>query len=128
MINVWDASAVFVLLNGEAGADAATARHARADNVIAAVNYAEVMSKLADWGSTAEAADAMWAMLSIAVVPASEAQAHAAGALRSATRRWGLSLGDRFCLALAGSLDDAVVVTADRAWKSVKGFTFDFVR
>ena len=40
----------------------------------------------------------------------------------------GLSLADRCCLALAQQLDDASIVTADRAWKSLKGFKFTFIR
>jgi PIN domain nuclease of toxin-antitoxin system len=49
----------------------------------------------------------------LAVVPFDEAEAYAAGKLRPATRRAGLSFGDRACLALAISRG-AAVLTADR--------------
>jgi len=42
-------------------------------------------------------------------------QAWRTAALRSSTRQWGLSLGDRACLALAQS-QGIVALTADRAW------------
>jgi len=40
----------------------------------------------------------------------------AAGLLRASTRRFGLSLGDRACLALAQQLQ-APVLTTDRVWE-----------
>ena len=43
------------------------------------------------------------------------AAATATGALAAATRRFGLSLGDRACLALAKSLGGKAI-TADRVW------------
>jgi PIN domain nuclease of toxin-antitoxin system len=43
-----------------------------------------------------------------------------AGGLHAATVATGLSLGDRFCLALAKRLG-AAAYTADKAWKNVAG-------
>jgi PIN domain nuclease of toxin-antitoxin system len=37
-------------------------------------------------------------------------------------------LGDRCCLALAQQRGNANVVTADRAWKAIKGFNFTMIR
>ena len=39
----------------------------------------------------------------------------------------GLSLGDRSCLALATQVG-AEIITADKAWKSLKGFRITLIR
>lgn len=49
------------------------------------------------------------------IIPFNRDAALAAGALRPATRRLGLLLGDRACLALARTLG-VPALTADRAW------------
>ena len=51
-------------------------------------------------------------------VTVSEDHALAAAQLRIATKRWGLSLGDRLCLAL-GLESNLPVLTADRRWKEL---------
>jgi len=51
--------------------------------------------------------------------PFDVSQARIAGALRAPTESFGLSLGDRACLALAQALQ-AVAFTADRAWAGLK--------
>ena len=51
----------------------------------------------------------------LALEPFSAAQAEIAGQLEERTRQFGLSLGDRACLAL-GSDRGETVYTADRAW------------
>ncbi len=56
--------------------------------------------------------------LPITVVAADEALAMAAGRLRAMTARAGLSLGDRFCLALAHR-DGVPAMTADRKWRVI---------
>ncbi len=56
--------------------------------------------------------------LPIAIVTADEDLAHAAGHLRAATAPAGLSLGDRFCLALAGR-SGLPAMTADRQWRTI---------
>lgn len=53
--------------------------------------------------------------LGATVVPFDASQVEICGLLRTATRRSGLSLGDRACLALA-RVQGAVAVTADRVW------------
>jgi ribonuclease VapC len=47
--------------------------------------------------------------------------------LRASTRTFGLSLGDRCCLALA-QVRGAAVVTADQSWKKLKGFDIKLIR
>jgi ribonuclease VapC len=110
---VLDASAVLARLRAERGGDVVQAR--APDAVISAVNYAEVISKLIDLGVSVEAAAAAIGELELAVFPFDEIDAARTAALRAATRRRGLSLGDRACLALAERLG-LPVLTADRAW------------
>jgi PIN domain nuclease of toxin-antitoxin system len=100
-------------LRAERGGDVVQAR--AADAAISAVNYAEVIGKLIDMGVSAEAAAAAVGELELAIVSFDEIGAARTGELRTATRRLGLSLGDRACLALAEQLR-LPVLTADRAW------------
>ena len=54
----------------------------------------------------------------VAVVEADRALATIAGRLRAVTSKVGLSLGDRFCLALA-QRDGLPALTADKQWRTV---------
>ena len=65
---------------------------------------------------------------SLHVVPLSESMALAAARLGTETRALGLSLGDRCCLALAQLHKAARVITADRAWKKLRGFDVAVIR
>jgi PIN domain nuclease of toxin-antitoxin system len=106
------------VLNGEPGAEKLTPQ-LLSTAVISTVNLAEVHSKLVDRGLSPESA---WA---VALSPAAEAipftanDAKTAGSMIGQTRAFGLSLGDRACLALGVALQ-APVYTADRSWKSLK--------
>jgi PIN domain nuclease of toxin-antitoxin system len=110
---VLDASAVLAVLKREPGAERVRAVLDRA--IIGAVNAAEVQSKLVDMGFSRYAAEARIRILGCSVLAFSEVQAIEAGSLIALTRPFGLSLGDRACLALA--LDrKATVYTTDRSW------------
>lgn len=113
---VADASAVLALLLGEAiqGLNPADLNGAS----ISAVNLTEVLTRLHDLGVPDEAINASIAELNLHVVSFDETQAREAAGFRAATRKAGLSLGDRACLALAQELECAAV-TADRAWAAV---------
>ena len=106
------------MLNREAGADKLSPELLSAATC-SAVNLAEVHSKLIARGFSA--ADAWKATLYPIGERADFTLDHAqvAGNLIAETRRFGLSLGDRACLALALELD-APVYTADKAWKNLK--------
>ena len=114
---VLDASALLCLLQSEPGAD----RVARAlpNSVIGAVNFSEVVGKLVEAGVEEREIDSFVDTLQLKVVPFNQEQARLAGLLRIATRRFGLSLGDRACLALA-SLHDAVALTCEKSWMKIE--------
>lgn len=110
---VWDASALLVLLQREPGWRSLGERLAR--GAMSAVNLSEVAAKLSDAGGASEAVREVLGGLPLKIVDFTADQAHRAAALRRETRRLGLSLGDRACLALGQSLA-VPVITADRSW------------
>jgi PIN domain nuclease of toxin-antitoxin system len=110
---VIDSSALLALLWSEPGHQTVLAAIDGA--AISAVNMAEVASKLADRGVTGAAVSSTLARFPIEVVPFDERQALRTGTLRNATRRLGLSIGDRACLGLALA-EGAKILTADRHW------------
>jgi ribonuclease VapC len=126
-MKVIDASAVLALLLGEGGADAVATHLLEDEVVIGAVNYAEVCTRLFDSGACASEVHLAWQQLAVPVLPLQEETALAAAGLRASTKKLGLSLGDRCCLALAQELG-ATVVTADRPWAKLAGFDIALVR
>ena len=112
---VLDASAVLALLQAEPGSDAVLSRIEHGACRISAVNLTEVLTRLIDRGMTAHDAEAAFDALELAVSPFDDAAARACAALRPASRAFGLSIGDRACLALAQS-QKLPALTADRAW------------
>jgi ribonuclease VapC len=113
---VLDASALLALLHDELGA--AKVAEVLAGARICAVNLAEVVSHFVHLGMPANEVDTMLRPLPIDVVAADEALARIAGRLRSVTASAGLSLGDRFCLALA-ERDGLPALTADKQWRTI---------
>ena len=115
---VLDASALLALLNQEHGAQKLNPELLR-DATASTVNLAEVQTKLVrEGGDPQEAWELALAPISEAE-PFSSEQAKIAGTLVKETRPFGLSLGDRACLALAMTLK-APVYTTDRDWKNLK--------
>ena len=110
---VLDASALLAYLQDEPGGERVRAVVARA--VMSTVNWAEVIGRARDQGVDTQGLQEDLASLGLALEPFSAAQAEIAGRFRERTRRHGLSLGDRACLAL-GSDRGETVYTADRAW------------
>jgi PIN domain nuclease of toxin-antitoxin system len=115
---VFDASAMLALIQHERGAEKLT------DEILdcavaSTVNLAEVQSKLV---KASNDPDRAWvAVLSTisAIEPYTGEQARIAGDLIATTAKYGLSLGDRSCLALAITLH-APVYTTEQAWKNLK--------
>lgn len=114
---VLDASALIAMLKGEKGS--AKVAGAIAGARVSSVNYAEVVSHFIHAGMPAPEVDAMLQPLPMDVVAADQALATLAGRLRAVTAEAGLSLGDRFCLALA-QRDGLPAWTSDRSWKTVE--------
>ena len=123
---VLDASAVIAVLNDEQGGARVAAVMRRA--AISAVNYAEIGTHLVDGGVDAQAVDAILSALDLDVRPFEAGDAMRVAALRKATRRGGLSLGDRACIALAQRLS-LPALTADRLWASLDlGVEIELIR
>jgi ribonuclease VapC len=113
---VLDASALLAGLLREPGA--ARVASALDAAVMSAVNVAEVAAALARNGAAEGEVRAALRAVAVTTVAADEELAIDAGLLRALTDRAGLSLGDRFCLALARRLG-APALTADRKWQEV---------
>lgn len=113
---VLDASALLAMLRGEAGAR--KVEGALAGSRMSVVNLAEVASHYHKLGMPGAVVDRMLRPLPIELVPADADLAREAGRLRRHTVESGLSLGDRFCLALA-KRDGLPAWTADRKWKDI---------
>jgi PIN domain nuclease of toxin-antitoxin system len=116
---VLDASALLALLKGEPGAER-VAEALEQGAYLSAVNLAEVLSKLADWGEDPAEAQARMAQVgllgaAVEVLPFTGEDALEVARLRALTRAYGLSFGDRACLALARRLG-LPALTAERAW------------
>lgn len=128
MACVLDASAILCLLFSEPGAEKVEARLGAAS--MSVVNYTEVLSKLIDQGLDPDEAINDLAELDIAIVPVGQDVAEEAARLRLVTKQGGLSLGDRYCLALAKVLS-VPAMTTDQAWKRIgvsAGIEIEFVR
>ncbi|WP_257551771.1 type II toxin-antitoxin system VapC family toxin [Sphingopyxis sp. DBS4] len=113
---VLDASALLAMLQDEPGG--AKVAGVIASSRISAINYAEVVSHYIRLGMPEREVDAMLDPLPMTIVPADKALGQLAGRLRAVTAEAGLSLGDRFCLALARR-DGLPAWTADTAWKNI---------
>jgi PIN domain nuclease of toxin-antitoxin system len=113
---VLDASALLALLLGEPGADRVKA--ALDGAIMGAVNLAEVVSHYAKLGAARPDIEALLRPLPIHVVPVDAALSYDAGMLRPITIERGLSLGDRYCLALA-KREGIPALTAERRWPEI---------
>lgn len=111
--SVLDASAVLAVLFRENGAEAAIER--LPDSLLSSVNLSEVITRSVDSGMPLEEARIAVSSLPCQVVPFDGDHALLAASLRTATKPFGLSLGDRACLAL-GLKTSLPVITADRQW------------
>ncbi len=114
---VFDSSVVLAWLLREPGSDLILAL--LPDALLSSVNAAEVQSKLVLRGTELDMA---WESIVASVrdvVPFDAALAEAAGSLILKTQAYGLSLGDRACLAL-GMATKSPVYTADRAWTELR--------
>jgi len=114
-VTVLDASAIIAFLQGEPGDEVVRLALLSGHCVVSAANQAEIIAKSLDRGADPEAMKAILAELAYTVVDIKAEDGMQAGWMRGASRKIGLSLGDRLCLALAQRLK-AKVLTADRPW------------
>ena len=113
---VLDASAILALLNDESGAG--MVQELLPVAIISAVNYAEVVTRLSLLGMPENEIHEALDMLGLAIIPFDEGLSFQTGALALATKPYGLSLGDRACLALALKTGYSAV-TSDRVWQEL---------
>lgn len=114
---VLDASALLVLLKGEPGGDKVIAA-LKEGAAISAINFSEVIARLNESNMPEEAIHEALDFLELDIVGFDTQNAYQSGMLRLVTKRAGLSLGDRACLALARQLN-LPAVTADRVWEGL---------
>ncbi|MCZ0933659.1 MAG: type II toxin-antitoxin system VapC family toxin [Gemmatimonadales bacterium] len=125
---VLDASAVLAALLKEPGA-VRVERALRRGAAMSSVNVAEVAARLSQDGWSSGDVSSVVTGMGIEVIPFDRQAALLSGAYRTVTRRRGLGLGDRACLATASSLG-LPVLTADRSWAdvSIPGATVVLIR
>jgi len=125
-MTVLDASALLAFLFREPG-------HERVaevidDSCMSTVNLAEVLTRFTRDGHAAAAVLARLRRSAIAWIPFAEDHATAAAELAPLTIPYGLSLGDRACLALA-MMRGEPAMTADRTWAQLDlGIRIDLIR
>ncbi len=116
--NILDASAVLAVLNGERGEKKVIP--ILAESAISCVNLTEIAAKLLETGMDEASAELAVSVLGIGkIVDFTEDLAWSAARLRPLSKQYGLSLGDRACLALAIKLN-VPAVTADKEWSKLK--------
>lgn len=114
-MSVLDASALLAVLLDEPGSEVVSAARPRCTS---AVNAAEARTRLVDLGVDPVQADRSIALLETPIADFTAMHARSAAELRRLTRKAGLSLGDRACLALAQAIGGKAF-TADRAWATL---------
>jgi PIN domain nuclease of toxin-antitoxin system len=121
-----DASALLAFLFREPGHEKVSRRIE--ESCISAVNVAEVLARFSRDGHDAAAVLERLQSTSIEIVVFDSAAAAASAELAPATRKAGLSLGDRACLALARARS-IPALTADRTWSGLElGISIEVVR
>jgi PIN domain nuclease of toxin-antitoxin system len=113
---VLDASALLAAYLDEPGG--AQVLQALPGALLSAVNYTEVIGKCLDHGETMDRAVRKLAAMGCHIVAYDAVLARRAGEMRPQTKRLGLSLADRACLALA-EREKLPVLTADKSWAKV---------
>jgi ribonuclease VapC len=110
---VLDASALLAMLQDEPGGD--LVQELLETAAISSVNWSEVTQKALERQMEIEGLRHDLEALGLEIMPFTAVLAETTAQLRSATRKAGLSLGDRACLALAAVLG-LPAVTTDRIW------------
>jgi ribonuclease VapC len=123
---VLDSSAILAVLFQEPGAESVT--DLLSGGLLSTVNLAEVRTILTLRRIPPARIRGCIDEMGCEVILFDEEQAHLTGELVAQTHAYGLSLGDRACLALAVERK-ATVYTTDRAWKSLDlGIPIEVIR
>jgi ribonuclease VapC len=123
---VLDSSALLAMLFFESGCERVA--ELVPQSCMSTVNLTEVLGRLARDGRALDEALDHIQQIGIVWIDFDRVLAIGAATLLLPTRPWGLSLGDRACLALA-RLRDLPAVTADRAWAKLDlGIEIEVVR
>lgn len=121
-----DSSAILAVFFNEPGAEFVLPVLQGA--LLSTINLAEVHTRMLDSGALPREAWDWITGLQCEVCFFTDTHARVAAELRPATRPFGLSLGDRACLALAIQRK-ATVYTTDRAWKNLSlGIEIEVIR
>ncbi|MDF3047554.1 MAG: hypothetical protein K0R73_672 [Candidatus Midichloriaceae bacterium] len=115
---ILDASALIALLNGEIGST--MVEEVISNSIMSAVNASEVAKFLIDRRgySQQEAQDVIEKLVSDIMAFSGE-QAYVAASIYTETKSFGLSMGDRACLALS-KVTSYPIYTADKIWDKVQ--------
>ncbi|HET6609908.1 MAG TPA: PIN domain-containing protein [Rhodopila sp.] len=113
---ILDASALLAFLLAEPGQDQ-VAEALLQQPSMTTVNFAEVAAKYVQRRAKAQA-EALAERLPVVMVPVDTDLALRSALMADLTKPFGLSLGDRICLAL-GARTGLPVLTADRVWADV---------
>jgi ribonuclease VapC len=121
-----DASALLAFLFQERGRERVA--EVISETCISTVNLSEVIGRFVRDGFESEQVLEQLLDISMEIVPFLSSDAALAASLVPATRRLGLSLGDRACLALAASRGISAL-TADRTWTTLNlGIQIESIR
>lgn len=114
---IFDASAIIALFAKEKGYE--TIKAYLKDAVISSVNVAEVYKYCLEIQNlTSEEAENLFIILGIKIINFTNQQALITAKLLNKTKSYGLSLGDRACIALA-MIENSPVITCDSIWKKI---------
>jgi len=122
---VIDASALLAVLQKETGYLAVAPILMGAS--MSTVNLSEVLQKVEQKKLKIPNLVSNLQSLGIEMVPFTSEQAELAAALWTVTSSFGLSLGDRACLALAQSRQ-AIAITADKSWENISSIQVQVMR
>jgi len=123
---VLDSSAILAVFLNEPGGEIVLPLLEGA--LLSTVNLSEAHMRMIELGASAGHAWSRLQSVQCEICFFSDTQARMAAELRSITRPFGLSLGDRACLAL-GLQRKATVYTTDRQWKDLSlGIDIEVIR
>ncbi|GAP21515.1 type II toxin-antitoxin system VapC family toxin [Leptolinea tardivitalis] len=113
---VLDASALLALLNNETGAN--IVEELLPESVISSINFSEVVARLSLLGIPNDEIHNALDILGLEIILFDSDLAYLTGNLAAPTKPFGLSIGDRACLALAMKTG-RTAVTADTIWGKI---------